>query len=145
MDVPSSAAARTYYWRAVERLREAETLAELGHVSGPADAPPEKPEDESDWIADWKKRAKETARKAWEALSENPTKPVKRRAAEIAERLQRGVKAIRKANPAEWSKQKLSSITDMLKGLWGAAHAGTSFGTIIALALIAWWFLGRKG
>lgn len=144
MDVPSSAAARTYYWRAVERLREAQSLAELGHVSGPTDEPPKSAEDEAAWIADWKRRAKETARKAWESLAENPTKAVKRRASEIAERLQRGVKAIRKANPTEWSKQKLSSLSDLLKGLWGAAHAGTSFGTIIALALVAWWFLGRK-
>jgi hypothetical protein len=145
VDVPSSAAARTYYWRAVERLREAESLAQLGHVSGPADAPPEKPEDESGWIADWKKRAKETARKAYEALAENPTKAVKRRAAEISSRLQRGIAAIRKANPSEATKQKLSSLADLLKGLWGAAHAGTSFGTLLALAVIAWWFFGRKG
>ncbi len=142
--MPSPEKKRALYWRAVSALREAETLADLGSVSGPADAPPKEGEDES-WIKDWGKRAQNAIRKAHEALVDNPSEAVKRRAQRIGARVQSGITAIKKAfTPSEETKKKLRSLSDLAKGLLFAGNAGSAAGLIVGFALVYWWF-SRKG
>ncbi len=125
---------RRLFWRAVHMLREAETLADLGPVAGPADSVPSEGDEES-WVRDWSKRAKQALKKANEWLVEKPNKVAEERARSIADRVRRGAAAIRRA--AKGAHEQLSEVQDAANKLWVAGQVG---GTVVLLiaAYIAW-------
>lgn len=124
------------YWRAVEALREAETLANLaGAVSGPADEPPKQDSDQDSFIEDWTGRAKQALSKAAQWATA-PERFLRERGKRIAKRISDGahelMRRVNKANTRIWT--PLQTVTDTAEKIqlaWG-------LGTIFATALVAY-------
>lgn len=144
------------FWGAVHALREAETLAQLGNVSGPADEPP-RPGDEKGWIADWANRAREALERARKMALPGPTGALplaaknvaKQRASRdaarrIAAHIQEGVRRVRQASPLARAEKTLSEVSDAARALqFGFIFGGV--GLTVALALVAAYLWKTKG
>lgn len=83
--------------RAVEALAEAEALAALSTVAGPADVVPDAGSTAA-WAADWERRARDALRRAWE-WSTSPAREARDRARRVARRISDGARDVRRAVP----------------------------------------------
>lgn len=134
------------YWRAVNQLRTAETLANLQAVAGPADAAPEDGKEPS-WLEDWTSRAKEALKKArdW-ATSEK--KAAKDRARRIARAVHQGVRDVWRASPpgklADSHAKAMTSLANAAQAIQWASLIGSGVATVALLAAV-WWVWSRKG
>lgn len=129
------------WWRAVNALREAETLAELKAISGPADAPPGAG-DETSWVDDWAKRGREALRKARD-WAESEKRSARERAARIADRVRSGVRAIWRASPVSKANQALKALADAANTITLATAIGTTVLTI-GLLWLGWRLLQAR-
>jgi len=129
------------YWRAVEALREAESLASLtSSVSGPADEPPKQESDEPGWVKDWTERATKALDIAKRHVSSGNRELVER-GKRIAKRIFDGsnhlLRRVFIEGPQKFGAdgaRGLKSVTDTAQKLqlaWG-------LGTIAATALMAY-------
>lgn len=131
-----------HFWGAVSALREAETLAQLGNVSGPADEPP-RPGDEQGWIADWSKRATETLAKA-KTWVDSKKKSLRDRARRIAGHVQEGARRIYQASPIARAKnataKALQDVTETARTLQFATLVSGGAATVLLLvgAYLVW-------
>lgn len=143
----ASAGRERHYWRAVDRLREAEGLAQLQAVSGPADAPPEAGAEQS-WFDDWSSRAKGALRKARE-LVDSGKRAAKDRARRIAQAVRDGASAVWKASPpgqlASASKSTLQNLADAATAIQWASIIGSGVATLALLGAVYWLWTARKG
>lgn len=125
---------RALFWRATYALREAESLAKLGRVVGPADAPPSDAQSEPNWIADWKARAKAALKQAADWWSEGNER-LKDRAREVARQIERGGSAIVEANPLEAGKNAIDKLVSFAHELTTAMFIGEGLATLVLLWL----------
>jgi CHASE3 domain sensor protein len=135
-------AAQRNLWRATAALREAETLAQLSAVSGPADEPPRDQNDEQSWAEDWKGRALESLARARD-FALRPAVVMKDRAKAIVNRISGGLAAIRRATGARLRatlKPVEQALTVATVGYYGSVTVG-----LIVLGWIAWKYLEHKG
>lgn len=129
------------YWPAVYALRSAESLAQLGVVAGPADAPPDKQEDSESWVQDWITRAKDALAKAKQMHDEAARRGLgvlRDRARKIGERIVTGTRAIVQAQVAtakKVSKEVLRQLDEIHADARAVAIGWTA--TQVALALAA--------
>lgn len=131
------------WWRAVSALREAEALADLKAISGPADGPPA-PGDEPSWVDDWAKRAREALRKARD-FSESAKRAAKDRARAIADNVRRGVRAIYRASPGSQASAALRALAEAANTITLATAIGTGVLTL-GLLWLGWESLkARRG
>lgn len=133
------------FWRATERLREAETLAQLAEkVSGPADAPP-KPGAEEPWFADYTKRARAALKKAstWVYAKK---RSVRERAMRIASRVGTAASNLYRSGlaKADAVKKKLKSLAQTARTILGAGMLGFVGATWVLPAVALLWFFTRK-
>lgn len=130
-------------WRATASLREAETLANLSEVSGPADEPPKDDAGLQSWAEDWKGRALDAVHKAREFI-ERPAVVMKERGRAIVNRISTGLSAIRRATG-----QKLKQTLAPVAAALGAAQLGfygMQFVVTAGIVYLAYRFLlARKG
>lgn len=124
------------YWGAVSSLREAETLAQLGSVSGPADEPPTAG-DEKSWIDDWAKRAGETLGKA-RAWSSSKVKALRDRARRIAGHISDGARRIYQASPIARANRTIQDVAETARTIQIATLVSGVGATVLLLAA-AWW------
>lgn len=124
------------YWAAVSALREAESLAQLSSVSGPADEPP-RDGDEPSWIEDWSKRAHDALKKARE-WADSKKRALRDRASRIAEHVRTGARRIYQASPIGKTAKALQSVNETANHIQLAAWV-TSVGLTLALLAGAWW------
>lgn len=130
-----------HYWAAVSALREAETIAQLGNVSGPADEPP-KAGDEKSWIEDWGKRATETLAKA-RAWVDSKKKSLRDRARRVASHVAEGARRIYQASPVARASRALEAVTDTARTIQMATLVSGVAVTVLLLA--GAWLLFKKG
>jgi CHASE3 domain sensor protein len=139
--VYSKAASRNL-WRATAALREAETLAQLASVSGPADEAPREQTEEQSWAEDWKTRALESLDKARQ-FALKPAVVMKDRAKTIVNRIASGLAAIRRATGQRLRatlKPVEQALTVATVGYYGSVTVG-----LLVLGWIAWKYLEHKG
>lgn len=135
------------YWRAVNHLRTAETLANLQAISGPADAAPE-PGKEQGWLDDWTARAKESLKKARDWVDSGKD-AAKDRARKIAEAVRNGAREVWRASPpgqlSDMSKKSLQAIADASTAVTWASIIGSGVATVALLAGAWWLWKNAKG
>lgn len=128
------------FWGAVSSLREAETLAQLGGVSGPADEPP-KSGDEKGWISDWTGRASEALGKA-KAWIDSGNKALKDRARRIARHIADGSRRIYQASPFGRASKALQQVSETARTIQFATLV--SGGALTVLLLVGAWALWKR-
>lgn len=128
------------FWGAVSSLREAETLAQLTNVSGPADEPP-RAGDEKSWIEDWAGRAKEALKRAHE-MAQNAKKAIRDRARRIAGHVADGARRIYQASPAGKASAALESVSRTANTITLATLVSGAAATV--LFLLAAWLLWSR-
>ena len=140
--------AMTPLWKAVYSLREAETLAGMGNVAGPADAPPSKPEEEDGWARDWLSRAKDALRRAQEMHTEAGRKGMtvlKERAHRIASKLRDGAAGVIAGakNIVQATRSELDKFHTTARE---AATAWASMNVLFTVAgiIAAVWYFSRR-
>lgn len=133
--MPTPAGAKRHYARAIEALNEAEALAKLSDVVGPADVPPE-PGSEKAFLDDWQARAKGVLRKGYEWVQSGKA-GLKDRARRAAQKVRQGVREIYEASPAAKAGRALESVSSAANSLQWAALATTGLATAVLLYL-AW-------
>lgn len=135
-------------WRSVYALRYAETLAGLGNVAGPTDAPPAKREEEESWVQEWTRRAKEVLGRAKQMHDDSlktGADALRDRAKRIATAVRDGAKQILTTvkNTGESALDDLRRVLDTAKaGAWGWA----TMNVLLSLGLLwaAYEYFSRK-
>jgi hypothetical protein len=133
------------YWRAVEALREAESLAQLSSsVSGPADEPPKQESDEPGWVKDWTERAKKALDAAGRHVSSGNRELVSR-GRRIAKRIFDGSNELMRRVLIEGPQKFGADGARGLKGVTETAQklqVAWGLGTVAATVLLA--YVGYK-
>lgn len=132
---------RRHYWRAVYALTEAEALAKVSAVEGPADAPPATNNDAFAFVGNWKARAKAALAKARQ-WHETGKRALKERARKVAVKIAQGVREIYEASPITRTKRALEDVSSAANALQWASVAGASLATL-ALLWLAWRLLAK--
>lgn len=127
------------YWAAVNSLREAETLAQLGNVSGPADEPPQ-PGDEESWTRDWVKRAGDSLKKARDMVDSHVKSQVDR-GKRIAVHVRDGASAIQRASQKVF--KPLGDVAESARSIAMISYLATIPVTVLLLGA-AYWLWKRK-
>lgn len=130
------------FWGAVSALREAETLAQITSVSGPADEPPQSG-DEKSWIEDWTKRASETLSKA-RAWVDSKKKAVRDRARRIASHVAEGARKIYQASPVGRASKAIEQVSETARTIQIGALVTSTALTVLLLVGAGLW-LWKKG
>lgn len=101
---------RDVAWRAIEQLRMAEALVDMGTVSGPADAPPE-PGHEASWVQDWRRKSFDILKKVAQLFSSGQ-RDVHGRAREAARRVHSSARKVAQyvGKPAQEVKEAAASL-----------------------------------
>jgi hypothetical protein len=128
----SSRARERNLWRAVEALKQAESLAQIaGAISGPADTVPPAGQEES-WGADWVERAKRALQRAND-LWQQGTDASKERARRIATRVKEGSRAVWEALPGTKAARSVQSLADTANTFSMATLIGGTGLTLVIL------------
>lgn len=136
-------------WPAVYALRNAEALAALQTVTGPADAPPAQASDETGWVKDWVERSRLALKSAAEFAARAATEParvtadvLRDRAQRIAEQVAAGAKNIRQAarNASAEVLRQVGEVHETARTLLTAVTAGEIALIVVALVAAALWF-----
>jgi hypothetical protein len=128
-------------WRSVYALRYAETLAGLGNVAGPTDAPPATRAEEETWVQEWTRRARETLGRAKEMHDQalkTGADALQDRARRIATAVRDGAKQILTTvqNTGESALDDLRRVLETAKaGAWGWATMNVLLGLGLLWAL----------
>ena len=139
------------YWRAVEALREAESLAQLtSSVSGPADEPPKQESDEPGWVKDWTERASKALDAARRHVSSG-NRALIERGKRIAKRIFDGSNELMRRVMIEGPQKfgadgarGLKSVTETAQKLQVAWGLGTIAATVL-MAYVAYRVFVKKG
>ena len=144
--------APTDLWPAVYDLRLAESVADLGLVAGPQDAPPREESALPAWAREWASRARDALARA-DTMVGSPIATVRRRAGVIADALQGGARRIlrRLRSGIEYVQNRgarqlaVDAVEGVVRGAVRVASAvggtllGSPEGTLLLLGLL--WFL----
>lgn len=132
---------RRHYWRATNALVEAEALAKLAAVEGPADGPPATAAAIGAYVDDFKARAKAALNKARE-FYDSGKRGLQERARRVATKVQQGVRELYEASPVARANRALESVSNAAQALQWASLAGAGLATL-ALLWLAWKLLAK--
>jgi hypothetical protein len=129
--MPRTRAQQALFDRSSELLREAEALASISGVSGPADSYEVGAEDS--FLSDWKQRARRALDRA-QRLITAPQRALAERGMQVAKRVVESGRALRRASKEAYED---SFIVKLLS--WGSAlTAAAGVGSIVLTAILAY-------